>query len=170
MPDYIIVVENLVKKFGAVPVNIPPAEMYMALKLKTVDGVMHSAAALDQYKLKEVVTHVIYEPNVSALVGNLLINMDSLKALPEDIRTLVTETTLPLLSFAYTGFNVLGPISIMKAGRDYGIKTISLTGEARDKALAAGFALWDPVAAKGKRNAELVNILRQQMKDYGRMK
>ena len=63
--------------------SIPAPEMYMALKLGTVDGAVFSMVALEDMKLKEVWKYFIVVQIVTTLVCSFLINMNSFNALPD---------------------------------------------------------------------------------------
>ncbi len=158
-----------VKAFGGVPTVIPPAEYYTGLKLGTIDGIMTSPDPLQTTKLQEVVKYVMVSPNLCAVQGCAVFNLDALNALPADLKTLLLESLPPVSSLFAQGIGETHKIAPIIAQRDYGVKLVTWTGTDLERARAAGFALWDTVAAKSPQCAELVNIIRKQMKDLGRM-
>lgn len=159
-----------VRAFGGSPTVIPATELYMALKLGTIDGTISSGTMLTAAKLEEVIKYAVVSPNFNTIVGNFLINMESLKALPDDLRTLVETATLHVTALGSLGGSLGEQKAYRHAVEKYGLKLVSFEGKNKEKAMSAGFALWDQIAAKNPRNAELVKIMKKQMKDYGKMK
>ena len=157
-----------VQKFGGAPVTIPIAESYTALKLGTLDASIMSPSFLDVQNLKEVVKYVVLSPNLSSIVGNCMINMDSLKALPEDLRSIVT-TTAKYIAY-YAGQAQRDLQIIRRAQKTHGVQVIYWDEAAVDQATQAGVALWDEIAARNKRCALLIEKIKQQLKDDGRIK
>lgn len=76
---------NYVKELGATPVVIPSGEMYMALKLGTIDGFLGAAWFLESLKLGEVCKYYLL-PSTNAIGANFSINMDSWNKLPEKLK------------------------------------------------------------------------------------
>jgi len=54
---------DYVKLVGGTPVSLPFSEMYMAIKLGTIDGAFTGIHALETAKLKEVITDFVTNPN-----------------------------------------------------------------------------------------------------------
>ena len=93
-----------VKAFGGSPTVISTAELYMAAKLGTIDGAIISGEHLtSSAKLEETMKFAVVSPNPNTIVGNILINMDSLKALPEDIRSFIESSTLSIINYSCIG-------------------------------------------------------------------
>ena len=77
---------------GASPVNIPVMEVYMAMKLGTVDACFGNIAVLEFIKWKEVSTDILLSP-FAHIMNSGIANMDSMNALPDDLReTVIRET------------------------------------------------------------------------------
>lgn len=79
------IMADYVKMLGATPVSIPPAELFMALKLGTIDGSANTDWYLDAFKLGEMTKYYLL-PNPVNPAGNVSINMDAWMALDEDLR------------------------------------------------------------------------------------
>jgi TRAP-type C4-dicarboxylate transport system substrate-binding protein len=92
---------DYVKLFGATPVVIPSGELYMALKLRTIDGQLGSPYYYETHKLGEVLKYYLL-PNTNNIGFNLCVNMSSWNKLPEKTRNLVVE----MLSHAFWAFSV----------------------------------------------------------------
>ena len=156
-----------VQKFGGSPVTIPIAESYTALKLGTLDASIMSPSFLDVLNLKEVVKYVVLTPNMNTIVGNCLISMDSLKELPEELRAIVT-TTAKYIAY-YAGQRQADLQIIERAQKQHGVKVIHWDEEAVKRATKAGVETWDMIASRNERCAKLIEIIKKQLKDEGRM-
>lgn len=156
-----------VQKFGGSPVTIPIAESYTALKLGTLDASIMSPSFLDVLNLKEVVKYVVLTPNLSTIVGNCLISMDSLNALPEDLRSIVT-TVAKYVGY-YAGQRQRDLNIIAGAQKSHDVQVIHWDADAVSRATKAGVETWDLIAARSKRNAMLIDKIKQQLKDEGRL-
>ncbi len=159
-----------VESFGGSPVNIPHAEVYMGVKLGTIDGSIMSPDTLLAAKLEEVFKYAVVVPNLTTLAASFIYNMDSLKKLPADLQDLVKETTTPLAHQFAKSVGMYNIYAIKHAAKTYGMQEVTWTGAAVDKAVANGIATWDTIAAKSPRCKELVDTLKKQMKDLGKMK
>ena len=58
---------------------------------------------------------------------------------------------------------------VEKAKKEYGIKTVELPQEDVKKLREVSIGLWDNVAKKSPRSEKLVNIVKDQMKTFGRL-
>lgn len=159
-----------VKAFGGSPTVIPATELYMALKLGTIDGTISSGSFLTTAKLEEVIKYAVISPNFNNIVANFIVNMNSLKALPEEIRGLVESAMLPIVSTGSMGIGVGEQKAYRRAATKYGLKLVSFKGKEKEKAMSVGFGLWDQIATKSGRCGELVSIVKKQMQDYGKLK
>ena len=63
-----------VQKLGASAVVVPGAEMYMAMKLGTIDGAIYGATGLQDVKLHEVVKYYTL-PTAAQIALSLLVNL-----------------------------------------------------------------------------------------------
>lgn len=161
---------ELVKALGGSPVVLPPGEMYMALKLGTIDGTIFGLENVETYKLKEVWVNYVYTPNLNTIMGSYIINMDSFKKLPENVRTLI-ENNAPHVILQNTMHNYVWDLYwATKASKENpNFKLVYWSGEDIAKVRKVGFGLWDSVAAKSPRCARMVEIVKAQMRDLGKM-
>ncbi len=156
-----------VQKLGASPVVVPGAEMYMAMKLGTIDGAIYGASGLKDVKLMEVVKYYTH-PTAAQIALSLLINKDSLKKLPPDLRVLVEVGTRYIL--ADTSMRYITQCkAAMAEAVNKGYTQINQLDEAEmAKMRALVLPLWDELAAKSPRMKKGVDILKKQMKDLAR--
>lgn len=159
-----------VESFGGSPTVITTGELYMAAKLGTVDGAIISGEFLTgATKLEEIMEYAVVSPNPSSIVANILINNDALNELPDDLKTIVKETTLELINYSAIGQSIGEMHSFFHAEQKYGLELRRFEGKDREKAIKAGVATWDEVAEKSERCAKLIDIIKKQARDYGKL-
>jgi TRAP-type C4-dicarboxylate transport system substrate-binding protein len=162
---YATYVENL----GGSAVVLPGAEMYMGLKLGTIDGVIYGKPGLEDWKLKEVLKSWVDVPNTGIAQVTWLINGDSWDALPEDIKETMDRDTPGIFSIAAQNYWVEAKYAGAAAARDYDFQNITWDAAGVAKGRAAGIATWDAEAAKSPTCAQLVEIYKKQARALGRM-
>ncbi len=161
---------NYIQTFGANPVNIPTGELYMALKLGTIDGYVMGTTTLDSEKLKEVVKYFVLDPNLNVIGQMLHINRDSFNALPDDIKALIKENLKYLaLGFSAQYYTAAKRVPV-KAEADGYLKIISWSDADKARAREAGIKTWDDIAKLSPNTAKLVDIVKAQAKDLGKIK
>ncbi len=158
---------DYIQMLGGSPVNLPWGEIYMAMKLGTVDGFVGGPGLLEDLKLKEVSKGFVYPPRISTGVSGIIINMDAWKALPPDLQELLERDTPYVV---YTGSSNLHNQQtwvLKMAEKNYGLKIYAwapeeiqrLTQQAADEILPR-------TASKSQDCAELVEIVKKQRRDY----
>jgi TRAP-type C4-dicarboxylate transport system substrate-binding protein len=160
---------ELVKAFGATPVVLPGTEMYMGLKLGTIDGAIFGLENIESYKLKEVWKNYVYSPNPNVVVVSFLINLDSWNKLPAETRRLIDDNAKYVLLSTTMNDYAWDQYWATKSSKEYPFKLVYWSAEDVAKARRIGYQLWDSVAKKSDRCARLVGIVKQQMKDLGKM-
>jgi TRAP-type C4-dicarboxylate transport system substrate-binding protein len=157
-----------IASFGAAPTALPAAEMYMALRMKTIDGVHYGTAALEDFKLGEVCKYYLLEPNTGVTVNNIYANMKAYEALPADLKQIVknySQTfTLP------TTMEWDERRSWIESSRKYGIEGIRWSKEDTERSKKYMITeLWPKVASKSARCKKLVELVMDQAKHLGKI-
>ncbi|MBN1152305.1 MAG: hypothetical protein JXA58_03765 [Dehalococcoidia bacterium] len=156
-----------VSGWGGSPITIPLTETYMAIKLGTMDASIMSPSYLEVSSLKEVIPYLVLSPSLNTIVGNILINQDTLADLPADVRGVVAESGKYV---AYYGGQLYKDLQYVQMAKDqYGLEIIRWDDEAVRRATEAGVKTWDTVATASPKCAELVDIVKQQLRDEGRI-
>lgn len=160
---------DFVKGLGAAPTSIPYDEMYMALKLGTIDGYLASSSALISGKLGEVI-HYYLEPTTNSINCIWAVNMDSWKALPKDIQELL-DNAAPMVAVK-NGALYSGYVQNAKAEaiKKYKVQFHTLSDAEQAKALEVAVPLWDAAAAKSPECKKAVDIIKETNKYLGKMK
>lgn len=81
---------ELLKNWGASPVNLANTELYEGLERGTVDKVMYTSVGAQGFNLHEVAPYMT-KLDVGGTLQLLLINSDFLNSLPEDLQTKFIE-------------------------------------------------------------------------------
>ena len=155
-----------VQALGCSVAVVPGAEMYMAMKLGTIDGAIYGATGLMDVKLHEVVKYYTH-PTAAQIAISLLINKDALKKLPDDLRTIVEGSQL-MLHDSSMKYITMCKASMAKAEELGSTKRTYLPEEELVKMRKLVAPLWDELAAKSPRMKKGVDIMKKQMRDLGR--
>jgi TRAP-type C4-dicarboxylate transport system substrate-binding protein len=156
-----------VQALGCSVAVVPGAEMYMAMKLGTIDGAIYGATGLMDVKLHEVVKYYTH-PTASQIALSLSINKDALKKLPDDIRVIVEEGSRYVLDDTAMKYITMCKASMAEAERLGSTKRSNLPEEELVKMRKLVAPIWDELAAKTPRMKKGVDILKKQMRDLGR--
>lgn len=158
-----------VQALGGLPTVVASGDLYMSLKTGVIDGIISGIVGLDTLKLKEVLTHYVIEPTLSPVVSaGPLINMDSWKKLPEDIKHILETNTIYYIAQAAYLFKAEAYKTLTSAQKS-GITLVKLSASDEQKARSIALPLWDEVAQMSPLNAKAVEIVKQQMRDYGKL-
>jgi TRAP-type C4-dicarboxylate transport system substrate-binding protein len=159
---------DYVKKLGAAPTSIPYDEMYMALKLGTIDGYLASSSALISGKLGEVIHHYLL-PTTNSINCIWAVNMDSWNALPKDIRELL-DNAAPMVAVEnaamYSGYV---ENSKAEAIKKYKVQFHTLSDADQARALKVAVPLWDAAGAKSPDCKKAVDIIKETNRYLGKM-
>ena len=90
---------DYIRMLGGSPIATVWGDIYMAMKMGTIDGYVAGPGTFEELKLKEVTKSYVYPPLISAGLSNFTINMDAWKALPADLQELLERDT-PAITYA----------------------------------------------------------------------
>lgn len=144
---------------GASTTWIPAGELYMALKLGTVDAVGYSVDAIRGMGLKEVMNYLIMPPLADHAFGHILINTDAWNALPEDLQKIVREAEEELSLLIYRQFAGEWQVVIDMA-EELGYEVITLPDADVEKLKQAAVEVWDNAAAKDDFSARAIRLVK----------
>jgi TRAP-type C4-dicarboxylate transport system substrate-binding protein len=156
------------EKFGASTVNIPGPDIYMGIKTGIVDATLISLSAINQYF--DVWKHYVIYPNYGGDNGALLFNLKSWNALPDDIK-FIFDKALKYQTLYSGAFTFNETAKKMHEGRTkYGIQFVRWSPEDTAKALETAMPIYDDLAKISPDARKMIDIIRQQMKEVGKMK
>ena len=158
---------DIIAMLGASPVPLPWGEMYMGMKLGTIDGWMGGISALDEVNMSEVTQYYTAKPSHGLSYLSLLINKDVWNALPADIQELIERDSSSVL--------VLAGLQETTAERWLLANTPGVTfnywsdedvAKVRKQAIEE---IWSKYAALSPRCGRIIDIFTQFQIDYGRL-
>jgi len=158
---------SVIEAFGAKPVMFDPGEVYMALKLGTIDGVLWGPAELETVKIKEVVKYISLPAIIDPLVFDWSMNMKSWKKLSPETQQTYLKTMKANIRPMYDRIAVENNIGFKKAA-EYGVKTIHLSPEEAKRLKTVARKAWEIQAAKNPANAEAVAMLKEFLAQRGK--
>jgi len=161
---------DYVKALGGAPVVLPAGELYMALKLGTLDGTIYGISGLSDLKLNEVWTHYVTDPNPNVIGTAAIINLDRWNELPERVRYMYDTWGYHVMYAAWTDYQQFEAYLIADAEKNWGFKQVTWSPEDKARVFEIGIGLWDTVAAKSPRSERLVEIVKSQARHLGRIK
>lgn len=156
---------------GGSPVSMTYSEIYMALKLGTIDGVLSGPSYMEDQKAYEVVKYCIVYPNMTQMECNSLINMKSFRALPADLQNLIEKFKWDFAMDMSQKYRMQDDWVVRYANLKYGVELVTWSEEEATKIrqLAVEKA-WPAVAAKSPATAKFVDMHVQYLKSIGKIK
>ncbi len=134
----------LIGELGGAPTDMSTDELYMGLKLGTIDAMMYPTAELETMGFKEVVKYVNF-PYVLAPGGMMfLFNMDAWNSLPADLQYTIenecwTDEWLMDLWNRYYPLNKAG----VDAALEYGVERVDMPEAEVMKVLEIARKVWN---------------------------
>lgn len=158
------------KRAGAAAVTMPGGEIYMAIKLGTIQGTPFPPQLLETLKLKEVVKYIISPGLVAPPNTCMVINMDSWKALPEAAKKAVTDDKKAIEVYLANGkaYQAYDDKALTEAYK-LGIKNITLPDNEIKEARRIAVEVWDMVGAKDPYSKKALEIWKRYVADKGLM-
>lgn len=163
-----------VRKLGASPTVVPGPEMYMALKMGTLDGMVYALDSVPELKLHEVLKCYIVEPNLCTGNMAIYVSKKSVDALPTEIKNQIIKYS----DYIITATSLDRAASAAKAvsiSEKLGVKLVHLSQPDKEKVGKICMEIWRDFrkAAEEKNDAYVIkamDILEQQQKDWGMAK
>lgn len=157
-----------IEAIGGLPVSMPYADVYMGLKLGTVEGATLGSHALEDIKLKEVVKGYVVSPTSINPCDAILINKDAFEALPEDLQELILRDSKYYFAAASFMTELTMQWICADAEKNYGVELYSWSAEdtkwvrevCREK-------VWPELASANSRCYKMVEIIENQLIEYG---
>ncbi|PSM15788.1 TRAP transporter substrate-binding protein DctP [Nitratireductor sp. StC3] len=159
---------ELMQKLGASPVVVPGAELYTALQLGTIDGMVYGPAAIHEQDLQGFVGSMILSPNLNTGVGHWVVNRETWEALPDDLQDVIEFAAYYgnlAQTMNYSAVETEGVGKIKAAG----VALVELSEAERARMNTMALELWNEIAARSELAAKAVEIVKQQQKDYGEL-
>jgi TRAP-type C4-dicarboxylate transport system substrate-binding protein len=157
------------RDLGASATVIPGAELFTALQLGTIDGLIYDAEAIVAQGLDKFLKTSIVSPNLNAGAGQWLINRKVWDSLPKDLQQVIEDAVQYGNMASAMSYRASAEVSLGTM-RGNGVNLLTLPKEQVAEAREIAQGLWDKIASRSADSAKGVAIVKQQMRDYGRMK
>jgi TRAP-type C4-dicarboxylate transport system substrate-binding protein len=156
------------RELGASATVIPGAELYTALQLGTIDGLIYDAEACVATGLEKFFKTSIVRPHLNAGAGHWLINKKTWDSLPKDLQEVIADAVQYGNMASVMAYRASAELSLGKM-KKAGVKLVTLSDDDVDEARKVAVKLWDKVATRSDGAAKGVAIVKQQLRDYGRL-
>ncbi|MGC9325784.1 MAG: TRAP transporter substrate-binding protein DctP [Desulfomonilia bacterium] len=156
-----------VEALGGSAVTIPGGELYMAMKLGTIDGAIYDASGLMDVKFHEVVKYYTF-PTAAQIALSFLICKDSFDKLPDDLKPTIDLGTRFIMMDTSMRYIKETKESLHQAEALKSVEKTWLPEEELVKARKLIKPLWEEIAQKSPRMRKGVDILYEQMRFVGR--
>ncbi|MFC1864032.1 TRAP transporter substrate-binding protein DctP, partial [Thermodesulfobacteriota bacterium] len=117
------VVQQKVKFWGGVPVQVPFTDLYTALQKKTIDGMILNYNVMVMFKLNEVLNYATL-PATGSVCSAFIMNKRTFEKLPPEGKAFVEETGMKYAQMFGMGWD-----GMCGMGRDLFLKTGGKEGE-----------------------------------------
>jgi TRAP-type mannitol/chloroaromatic compound transport system substrate-binding protein len=160
---------NYLRRIGASPIAIPGPEVYMAVKLGTVDGCLWTPEGAVRDNIHEVTEWLVTKPTC-ALANTWLFNVDSVNALPPDLREIFDSAMRHLPNTMTVAMNTADAWALNYIVGLGETKTVQWSREDQLEAVKVGVDVFEKeIAIKSPGCKKLVDQLKLQLADWGKM-
>ena len=142
---------------GAAPTEVPGFDMYMGMKLGTIDGFQWPVKGLKDYHMMEVVDYVM-RPYILASFVHMFCSMEAWNALGPDLQRQIQDHIDAHMFEAWKAVEDYTTQAVAEAEEEYGVQFITLPPEELAKMKAASRAYWEDVAASDPYAAEAIEL------------
>jgi len=152
-------------EFGASTVEVPGMDMYMAMKLGTIDGFTWTVGELEFYNYKEVVKYVM-QPRLLTPTTHILVNLDAWNALGPDLQMHIQDRIdahIFELAKEYETYDAKS----LAAAKAYGVQFVTLPPAEVSKMQAVASGFWDEVASMSPSAAKMIESYQAYLKYRG---
>jgi len=155
-----------IRDLGGAPTFMPLEDLYMALKLGTLDGCVYSEPELKYLSLYEVVNYV-YHPSIQECLNvDITANLDAWNSLPPDIQDeieAIMDEINPQMCKAIMAEEAVG----LEFFKEHGGTVVDFTPTQAAELRRISRGSWDEIGATSPRAAQAVEMLRNFLKAEG---
>ncbi len=158
----------ILQQLGANPTRIPGGEVYMALKLGTIDGAEYAVPSTDwKMKFQETTKYWLTPAGLHQVgtVSDLMINEDAWNSLPDDLKVIVETACRANMVWSYSKANY-DAIDAVKNFEKAGVKESRLDKEAQEKIESLAVEYIERESVKNPDYAKIAKSLFAYLKEY----
>ncbi len=145
------------KKIAQTAVEIAPEEMYMALKLGTIDAALYDVSAIDGLHWDEVAPYWLSNLGGDMIFGHILVGLKQWNKLPKDIQEVITAAAKD-----YWDATVVEYEKMMNETQSKKLKKVELDEACVSSIKEAGRMTWDIAAQADEASKKAVEIIRSR--------
>jgi TRAP-type transport system periplasmic protein len=157
---------HLTKALGAEPVWFDPGEVYMGLRLGTIDGIFFGVAELETMKLKEVVKYVMSPAPIDILVCDWVIGLRSWNKLTPAMQATYDEAMKNNVVDQYHR-SMVSNNKGLEAGKAAGVQVIEIAESELPRFRAAAMKTWEELRKKDAMSAQAVKMVEDYLRSKG---
>lgn len=154
---------SLMENMGAAPVTMSGGDMYMGMKLGTIDGYIYSMADLEGLALKEVTTNVMSPAGCAGAPCNIIFNLEKWNSMPQELQDKANQAMEDVF-WDVTEAAAQRDEEAKAAAEEYGVTWVEVSEEDMQPFYEAGQKVLEDLAAKYPASAPGFEII-QQWKD-----
>lgn len=143
------------KKIAQAAVEISPEEMYMALKLGTVDAALYDVSAISGLHWDEVAPYWLESLGGDMIFGHIVVGQKQWNKLPKDIQEIINAAAKD-----YWDATVVEYDKMMRETQSQKLKRVTLDDACANSIKETGKTTWDDAAKADAASAKAVEIIR----------
>lgn len=162
----------VLEQLGANPVRVPGGEVYMALKLGTIDGAEYGVPPTDwNMKLQEITKYWVTPAGWHQVgtVSDLMINMDAWNKLPDDLKAIVEAACKANMLWLYAKAN-WDTVAAVNHFQKAGIKESRLNEEAQAKIESLSIEFMEREAARNPDYAKIAKSMVNYLREFDKVR
>jgi len=137
--------------------TVPPEEVYMALKLGTLDASQWDVSGITGFAWHEVAPYWIHPHQNDQIIGHILVNMDLWNSLPNNLKDALADA-----AEEYWNKTVeIYALEVEKAYDTPGVEVSWMTEDTVAEWEEVAYQLWDEMAAKDAACAKAIDLIKE---------
>lgn len=138
---------TMVELMGGAPVAMNGGDIYMGMKLGTIDGYIYTVAELEMSSLKEVTSNVMEPAACGSAPVNLIFSKKSWDSLTPELQDIVNQTMQDIFMDVYNESITFDQDS-MEAAKDYGVVFTTVDAAGMEPFYEAGRQVMEELSAQ----------------------
>jgi len=137
--------------------TVPPDEVYMALKLGTLDMSQWDVSGITGFSWHEVAPYWIHPHQNDQIIGHILVNMDTWNSLPNDLKEDLAAAAEDYWNKTVETY----ALEVEKAYNTPGVEVCWMTDDTVAEWEEVAYGLWDEMAAKDAACAKAIALIKE---------
>lgn len=138
---------TMVQLLGGAPVAMPGGDIYMGMKLGTIEGYIYTVAELEMSALKEVTPYVMEPAACGSAPVNLIFSKEAWDSLTPELQETINETMQDIFMDIYNE-SISFDKDSKKAAEEYGVEFVTVAPENMQPFYDAGKQVMEDLSAQ----------------------